>query len=116
MVSDWEYDIPDRPPSGKLYQCSACGKENIWGPTWSWYGSLADLEYGRPTLKFCSDTCAGDKAEIETTVSKLKKINAVKEQVSNAEQELSVAEQELTAAQAKVTRLKHKLGKGGNAN
>lgn len=57
------------PPSGRLHTCDVCGKEGLWVPGWSWYGSIEDIEgkYSgytvvrdpRPDLVLttCSDDC-----------------------------------------------------------
>ena len=34
----------DWPPSGKLATCDVCGKQEVWGPPWSIYGSIRDIE------------------------------------------------------------------------
>lgn len=103
-MSDWEDGVRERPPSGKVHKCTVCGKEDIWGPTWSWYGSYADLEEGRVALRFCSDACAGDKAKVELNIERLKKLD-------EAAQDLADAEKALDVAQAKVNRLKRRLAK-----
>lgn len=41
-----------------VHQCSTCGKREEWGDTWSWFGSIADIENSRSVLKFCSAACA----------------------------------------------------------
>lgn len=28
----------------KTWRCDVCGKVGTWGPSWSWHGSLKDLE------------------------------------------------------------------------
>lgn len=40
-----------------LHTCTACGRTATWGPTWSWYGSMADADEGRPLVKACCDEC-----------------------------------------------------------
>jgi hypothetical protein len=42
---------------GKLHTCSVCGKVEQWGPSWSWYGSWADIDNGRKVAKYCSPEC-----------------------------------------------------------
>lgn len=41
-----------------LHACSVCGKTCPWGPTWTWYGSITELEGGKDVPKFCSAACA----------------------------------------------------------
>lgn len=43
--------------AAKTHQCSYCEKVEAWLPSWIWWGSYADLDEGRPVLKFCSDDC-----------------------------------------------------------
>jgi hypothetical protein len=40
----------------RLHTCSICGKTDIWGPSWSWFGSLMDLDNGE-IVKFCGPEC-----------------------------------------------------------
>jgi len=55
--------MADRPPirllpSGvQVHICAHCGHVDAWGPTWSWYGSLEDLERGARVVKACCDEC-----------------------------------------------------------
>jgi hypothetical protein len=42
------------PPSGRNHQCDVCGKVDVWGPSWSWYGAIDD-EWAP---KACSAECA----------------------------------------------------------
>ena len=37
--------------------CDACGKVEVWGPGWSWFGSYRDLEDGTDVPTWCSDQC-----------------------------------------------------------
>ena len=51
----------------RIHTCSICGAEGVWTDSWSWYGSIADIEGTyrgykmvkgpRPVTKFCSDKC-----------------------------------------------------------
>lgn len=51
-----DFETPPRQPT--MHICSVCGAVELWGPTWSWYGSLLDEDYSEPVPKFCSKTCA----------------------------------------------------------
>lgn len=45
-------------PSGaRIHVCTNCGRADAWGPTWSWYGSLAALDAGRRVVKACCEAC-----------------------------------------------------------
>lgn len=44
--------------SERQHTCDVCGKQDVWSPSWSWFGSINDLESGRPIVKMCSDACA----------------------------------------------------------
>ncbi len=43
----------------RFYNCAICGRRGKWGPSWSWYGSIADLEDngGKAITIVCSDEC-----------------------------------------------------------
>ena len=41
-----------------LHKCSQCGACDVWGPTWTWYGSELDADSGK-VAKFCSAECMG---------------------------------------------------------
>jgi hypothetical protein len=41
-----------------LHCCCICLKVAVWGPFWSWYGSIKEAEDGITTAKFCSAECA----------------------------------------------------------
>jgi hypothetical protein len=50
--------------SKRHHQCAACHVVAPWGPSWSWYGSVADLEGStirnikpKPIIKTCSEQC-----------------------------------------------------------
>lgn len=40
-----------------LHTCSVCQRQAPWGPTWTWYGSVADMDVGILVPKLCSDDC-----------------------------------------------------------
>jgi hypothetical protein len=46
--------------SGTVWTCDICGRQSLWGSSWRWYGSLADLEEagGDGVVAICSDACA----------------------------------------------------------
>lgn len=40
--------------------CDGCGLRDVWGPTWSWWGSILQWEgeaKGRPLIA-CSEACS----------------------------------------------------------
>jgi hypothetical protein len=39
-----------------LHKCSQCGACDVWGLTWTWYGSHRDADEGT-VAKFCSAEC-----------------------------------------------------------
>lgn len=41
----------------RLYQCDCCGKTDVWGDTWAWYGSWRAMDDGDPLLTICSADC-----------------------------------------------------------
>lgn len=41
----------------RLHICSVCGKVDVWGRTWEWFGSEVDVDEGRPITKVCSEAC-----------------------------------------------------------
>lgn len=46
-----------------MWRCDDCGAESLWGPTWSYYGSLLEADESPGTLPtFCSDACATEWA------------------------------------------------------
>ena len=59
------HGIPDETPSGAIHECAGCGKRDVWGPAWRWYGSFMDAERGFPILKMCSTPCAKRVIELE---------------------------------------------------
>lgn len=41
-----------------MHLCDGCGKVDVWGPTWGWYGSWVDYEAGRQHIAVsCSVEC-----------------------------------------------------------
>lgn len=40
-----------------LHCCCICGRLDTWGTSWSYFGSLKDLDDGAPVAKFCSEVC-----------------------------------------------------------
>jgi hypothetical protein len=40
-----------------VWLCNTCGRTGAWGPTWSWFGSLKDVEDGERIPTFCNDAC-----------------------------------------------------------
>lgn len=44
----------------KLHSCDICGKRGPWTDTWSWYGSYAALDDGKPVINQCSDECRAE--------------------------------------------------------
>lgn len=45
---------------GRIWTCKNCGKAEVWGPTWIWWGSMADEDtVALEDLKvYCSSDCA----------------------------------------------------------
>ena len=50
-------DCFDGVPTGRVHRCTACGKEEPWGPGWAWYGSYKMIDDGVPIYKACSNDC-----------------------------------------------------------
>lgn len=47
----------------KTWRCAQCGKLEIWGPGWSWYGSHLEMEF-----VVCSEACrVASAAELGVT-------------------------------------------------
>lgn len=43
----------------RLWMCDGCGRTDVWGESWQWYGSLKDLDdsaWERMAIA-CSDQC-----------------------------------------------------------
>lgn len=48
----------DAEPIARVWVCAHCGKRDTWGPGWSWYGSLRQLDLtGEPEFVVCSPAC-----------------------------------------------------------
>ena len=45
------------PANKKVHTCSTCGKQDIWGEGWQWYGSWKDIDDGKEITKTCSTEC-----------------------------------------------------------
>ena len=41
----------------RLHTCSVCGTRDRWSKSWSWHGSVEEMDDDAPVLKFCSDKC-----------------------------------------------------------
>lgn len=41
----------------RIYECDQCHRRGPWTDDWRWFGSWADLDDGKPVLKFCSRAC-----------------------------------------------------------
>ena len=41
----------------RTHECSVCKRVDAWGDDWSWYGSINDLDDGKPIVKLCSAAC-----------------------------------------------------------
>ncbi len=59
--------MPQPLPSQRLHTCSACQTVGLWSDRWSWYGSPADLDAGRPLIKACCAACRKALAAAGTT-------------------------------------------------
>lgn len=58
-----------------IHVCCICGHDDVWGDTWSYYGSIEDCDNGVPLPKFCSDRCrrkGGSAAHLVTDEMKAK--------------------------------------------
>lgn len=85
------------PVSGRIHKCNACGKEDIWGPTWSYYGSYRQVEEELPVYKACSDECMSRRVEVEERdqeALKLKRRELVK-QLKSAERTAKLLRQQI---------------------
>lgn len=49
--------MPKPAPGQRLHTCSACKSVDLWSDSWSWYGSMADWDDGRPLIKACCAAC-----------------------------------------------------------
>lgn len=43
--------------ASRLHRCTVCGAVGPWSPSWQWFGSMADLDDGRPVVKTCGAAC-----------------------------------------------------------
>lgn len=41
----------------RLHECCKCGAVGPWDENWSWYGSMKDMDDGKPVRMFCSAAC-----------------------------------------------------------
>lgn len=41
----------------RVWKCSVCSQEAVWGKGWAWYGSIKDEDDGNMGLVVCSDAC-----------------------------------------------------------
>lgn len=44
--------------SGRLWTCCKCGKVDVWGRGWSWWGSLKEREDGNIGSEGCPIVCS----------------------------------------------------------
>lgn len=50
-----------RTEARRLYQCDCCGKTDIWGDDWAWFGSYRQLEdVGMEGVKDVTVICSAD--------------------------------------------------------
>ena len=66
----FEDEASSDPPSGQFHTCDACGKHDVWGPGWCWYGSWKQYEdFGLPGVerifKACSMACMKLRNEVK---------------------------------------------------
>jgi len=54
MPSDRTEPLSD---SRRTYRCNVCGREDVWGDGWSWYGTRFGEQWTDPELVVCSDDC-----------------------------------------------------------
>jgi len=52
-----DFEMPERPPSGRVWLCNGCGHSGVWTDEWCWFGSLRELEDGDELPTFCSAAC-----------------------------------------------------------
>lgn len=50
-------DMLGAPEPKALHTCVICNKTDVWSDSWSWYGSLKDLDDGDVKIKVCSEAC-----------------------------------------------------------
>lgn len=41
----------------RIHECSVCQKRDAWRDSWSWYGSISDMDDEKPIFNFCSEEC-----------------------------------------------------------
>lgn len=80
---------PPAPPSGKLHTCDGCGKTEIWGTTWGWYGSYRDLDDGAQVFRSCSPACQSMREETTERRRIAADIEAAKTDEQRREDELA---------------------------
>ena len=45
------------PAPKNLHTCVVCQKTDVWSDTWSWFGSIKNLDDGDVKIKVCSQDC-----------------------------------------------------------
>lgn len=56
-------DDDEMEPVPRVWVCARCGKRDTWGPGWSWFGSLRQLDMtGEPEFVVCSRECRNASA------------------------------------------------------
>jgi len=88
----------------RIHTCSACGTQDVWGPTWSWYGSIRDLDDGAPIFKACSTACAARRDEAVARERLFASIEAAKQAERRLETALKLARADRERAEAKLPR------------
>lgn len=51
------------PPSGNIHRCTICGRHDVWGPEWTWFGKIDE----EPKLRTCSRDCWEQACRMELT-------------------------------------------------
>lgn len=90
-------------PTGRVHTCSACGKQEVWGPTWAWYGSYKQMDNDEPLFKACSDACMARREEVEEK-------NRADKNIAQARKSLAEAERNYVLAKNRLERLTAKNG------
>lgn len=86
-----EDEGPPEPPSGQIHECGTCGKREVWGMDWLWFGSYKQLdEQGargvEPIFKACSIECMEKRGEAEANRKHREALAALKaEEEAHAE-------------------------------
>jgi hypothetical protein len=44
----------------QVHECAICRTKVPWGPSWRWYGSLAQWDAGEPIVKLCGAACQAE--------------------------------------------------------